>query len=198
MAVFGVIVGWVTAQTAHSGLALLWGWDAASVAYIAWTVIALFRVDAAKTAELASREDPDRVTVDVLMILASIASLAAVAVGLTRASDAEGVAKTVQVMTCVASVVLSWALVHCTFTLRYARLYYNEPKGGIDFNTDDDPSYIDFAYLAFTVGMTFQVSDTDLLSGPIRRVVLRHALLSYVFGTVIVATMVSLVAGLGK
>jgi len=197
-ATLAVVVGLALRQTAYSSLALMWAWDLASAVYIAWIGIALFRLDAAKTAELASSEDPDRLTVDVLMLLASIASLAAVAMGLTEANGAHGMEKTLQIVTCVGSVVLSWALVHCTFTLRYARLYYNEPRGGIDFHGDDDPCYVDFAYIAFTVGMTFQVSDTDIHSGVIRRAVLRHALVSYVFGTVIVATMVSLIAGLGK
>jgi len=197
-AALGVVVGFALMRTANSTLALLWGWDLASAVYIGWIGIALFRLDALKTAELASSEDPDRLTVDVLMLLASIASLAAVAMGLTQAGGSHGTEKTLQIVTCVSSVVLAWALVHCTFTLRYARLYYNEPKGGIDFHSKDDPCYFDFAYIAFTIGMTFQVSDTDIHSRPIRRAVLRHALLSYVFGTVIVATMVSLIAGLGK
>ena len=77
-------------------------------------------------------------------------------------------------------------------------LYYSGKKGGIDFHSDEDPCYLDFAYMAFTIGMTFQVSDTDIHSGAVRRAVLRHALISYIFGTVIVATMVSVVAGLGK
>lgn len=185
-------------QTGYAGMAWLWGWDLAAAIYIVWVGLSLFRLDPAKTASLASSEDPDRVTVDILMVLASIASLAAVAMGLMQAGDAHGMEKILRVVTCVGSVVLSWALVHCTFTLRYARLYYNAPKGGIDFHSDDDPSYFDFAYIAFTVGMTFQVSDTDIHNRLIRKAVLRHALLSYVFGTVIVAMMVSLVASLGK
>jgi uncharacterized membrane protein len=197
-ATLGVVASLALMQTAYSALALLWGWDLTAIVYIAWIGIALFRLDASKTGALASSEEPDRLTSDLLMLLASVASLAAVVIGLTRASDAHGVEKTLQIVTCVSSVVLSWALVHCTFTLRYAMLYYNGPKGGIDFHSDDDPCYFDFAYIAFTVGMTFQVSDTDIHSRQIRRAVLRHALLSYVFGTVIVATMVSVVAGLGK
>lgn len=185
-------------QTAYSALALLWGWDLAAAVYIGWIWLALFQLDASKTADLASSEDPDRLTIDLLMHLASLASLGAVAIGLTQAGDAHGLEKALQIVTCVVSVVLSWALVHCTFTLRYAMLYYHEPKGGIDFQSDGDPCYFDFAYMAFTIGMTFQVSDTDIHSGSIRRTVLRHALLSYLFGTVIVATMVSVVAGLGK
>jgi uncharacterized membrane protein len=92
---------------------------------------------------------------------------------------------------------LSWLLVHTVYTLRYAMLYYAGRDGGIDFNQTTSPRYSDFAYLAFTLGMTFQVSDTDLKTPAIRATALRHALLSYLFGAVIVATMINLVAGLG-
>jgi uncharacterized membrane protein len=77
----------------------------------------------------------------------------------------------------------------------YARLYHSPPTGGIDF-AGEAPGYVDFAYLALTVGMTFQISDTDRTSRPIRRVALHHALLAYLFGTVIVAITVGSVAGL--
>jgi uncharacterized membrane protein len=92
--------------------------------------------------------------------------------------------------------VLSWAVVHTVYALRYADLYYGGPPGGIEFNQQELPSYADFAYLAFTVGMTYQVSDTALRTGPIRHTALRHALLSYLFGAVIIAVAINLVANL--
>ena len=68
--------------------------------------------------------------------------------------------------------------------------------GAVDFNEKDPPAYLDFAYLAFTIGMTFQVSDTNLTTKAIRRIALRHALMSYLFGAVIVALMINVVASL--
>ena len=82
------------------------------------------------------------------------------------------------------------------YALRYARLYYAEPIGGVDFHAEDQPDYRDFAYLAVTIGMTFQVSDTDLTVKPIRRLAIQHALLSYLFGAVIVALMINIVGSL--
>jgi len=87
-------------------------------------------------------------------------------------------------------------MVHTVFTVRYGDLYYADPVGGIDFNEDDKPDYRDFAYLALTIGMTFQVSDTDLQAKPIRRSAIRHALLSYGFGAIIVAITINIVASL--
>ena len=87
-------------------------------------------------------------------------------------------------------------MVQTVFTSHYARLYYSQPAGGIDFNQGTPPRYVDFAYLAFTIGMTFQVSDTALQTSALRAVALRQALLSYLLGAVILATTINLVAGL--
>ncbi len=93
------------------------------------------------------------------------------------------------------SVLLAWAVVHTVYALRYADLYYSL-EGGIQFNEVEAPDYRDFAYLAFTIGMTYQVSDTNLQAKAIRHTALRHALLSYLFGTAIIAMTINIVAGL--
>ena len=87
---------------------------------------------------------------------------------------------------------------HTVFAFRYANVYYTEPVGGIDFKTrgHEQPDYGDFAYTAFTVGMTFQVSDTDITPHKIRHQVLRHGLLSFLFGAVILATTINVLGSL--
>jgi uncharacterized membrane protein len=95
----------------------------------------------------------------------------------------------------VVTVALSWLAVHTVFTLRYAHLYYLD-GGGISFHSDEAPDYGDFAYVAFTLGMTYQVSDSDLTSKRIRTTALRHALVSYVLGIAVIAVTINVVAGL--
>ncbi|QDZ15160.1 DUF1345 domain-containing protein [Humibacter ginsenosidimutans] len=197
MLVVGLLVGGLSALLGAEGNAPVLGWDAACVAYILWSWLSIRRLDDEATRQHATKEDPTRTSADVLLISASIASLGAIAIGLAESHSGGSLARAMSPALAVASVALSWLLVHMLFTLRYARLYYTEPVGGVDFNMDEPPHYVDFAYLAFTVGMTFQVSDTDLNSREIRAAVLRHMLLSYLFGSVIVATTVNLVAGLG-
>lgn len=87
---------------------------------------------------------------------------------------------------------------HTVFSLRYAQLFYRGSKDGtgIDFNEDDPPDYRDFAYLAMTIGMTFQVSDTDLGSKAIRRTALRHALISWLFGAVLIGLTINILASI--
>ena len=127
--------------------------------------------------------------------LASVTSLIGVGLSLVEASDKEVVARATITAIASLSVILSWATVHTVFTLRYARLYWTGERG-IDFNDDRLPTYGDFAYFAFTIGMTYQVSDTSISSRPIRRTALHHAYMSYLFGTVVVAMTINIVAGL--
>lgn len=173
--------------------AVIVGWAAACVTYLLWVWITVWRMDAATTAGHATREDPGRAISDLLVLVASLASLGAIVSLLVEARVSE---RNFLAVLAVVSVALSWGLIHTLFTLRYASLYYRGPDGGVDFNQAEPPSYGDFAYLSFTLGMTFQVSDTTLQAHSIRMAALRHALLSYVFGTLILATLINLVAGL--
>jgi len=104
------------------------------------------------------------------------------------------------VLLSVLSVTLAWAMVNSVFALKYARLYYvDEPdRQGFDFAMDADPAYSDFAYLAFTVGMAYSPSEARPDGPDTRKVVLGHALLSYLFGTGLIAVAVSLVTNLGS
>jgi uncharacterized membrane protein len=201
-AVLSVLVGGVVAVPVSLAgtiaLGLLVGWDVATIMYLSWIWPAILRRGADDTARRARITDPNRAVTDVLLLSAAVTSLVAVGFVLGRAAQSSGTAELVHVGLGLASVVLSWAMVHTVFTLRYARLYYAEPVGGVDFNEPDAPTYSDFAYLAFTIGMTFQVSDTSLRSKEIRRTALRHALLSYLFGTGILATTINLVASLSS
>ncbi len=102
----------------------------------------------------------------------------------------------------VFAVASAWALVHTTFALHYARLYYPDPEegepSGLDFPGSQKPDYFDFAYLSFMIGTAFQGSDVEVSSGPMRRVVLAHAVLSFIFNTVILALVINVVFDLLK
>jgi uncharacterized membrane protein len=171
------------------------GWDAAVVTFSFLTWAGIAPMDGKATSEHARREDPTGPTSDALLLAASVASLVAVGVVLVAASSAPSVARGMLAGLAAASVALSWLLVHTLFTLRYARLY-EVAGGGVDFNEDSPPRYLDFAYLAFTIGMTFQVSDTDIKTTTIRSTALKHALLSYLFGTIILGATINFIVGL--
>ena len=197
MALVGAGAAAVGASLGTARYTPLIGWDAAAATFSIWVWSTVVGMDAATTRAHTRREDPGRATTDVLLLVASVASLIGVGVVLGAANSAHGTSRGLLALLAITSVVLSWLLVHTTFTLRYARLYYAH-DGGVDFNQSEAPNYADFAYLAFTVGMTFQVSDTDLETHRIRVAVLRHALLSYLFGAVILATTVNFLVGLSS
>ena len=145
------------------------------------------------TKRLAEDEGRTRVT-DTVVLIAAVASLAAVVQALLRSgtSDAVGV---LAVVLGVLVVIVSWALVNTVFALKYARRYYGDPEGGIDFAETTSPDFLDFAYVAFTLGMTYQVSDTAFTTCTMRRLALGHSLLGFLFGTFIVAVTINVVAG---
>lgn len=174
---------------------LLTGWIGGAAVYLVWTWLTIWPMDAERTGAHALREDPGAKQADIVVVVAALASL--IAVGLLLMSSSAGGSKVGEAGITVLSVALAWAAVHTNFTLRYARLYYTGEDGGIDFNQDDPPQYSDFAYLAFTVGMAFQVSDTDITTKAIRATVLRQGLIAYLFGAVVIASVINLVAGLG-
>jgi uncharacterized membrane protein len=198
MVVVGVPAGIVTGLFAGWGYAPVVGWSAAAVTFCLVVWIITRRRDAAETAAMATRDDPSPTVAELLVLMANLVSLAAVAYVLVQASSAHGTKQALLAASAVVSVAASWALVHILYMLRYAVLYYSGTVGGIDFNQDELPRFLDFAYVAFTIGMTYQVSDTTLRSSQIRLTALRHALQSFIFGSLILATTVNLVAGLAR
>jgi uncharacterized membrane protein len=194
----GLIVAVVLLWFVPWGMAIVAGWDAAAVAFLisVWPII--IRADSSGAAELAQREDETRGSATVLLVGASVASLLGVGFALTLAGRHNGLLQVGLIGAAVLTVVLSWTVVNTVFTLRYADQHFGSDRAGIDFGDSEaeEPTYRDFAYVAFTIGMCYQVSDTTLRNRRIRRTVLSHALLSYVFGTAIVGGSVNLIAGL--
>jgi uncharacterized membrane protein len=195
-AILGVVVGVVSSAFTAWQAATLVGWDAGAMLLILWIWTAVAGLNAEECKTHARREDTSIRLTELIILSSGVALLAAVGLVLIEASHASGGTKAYLITLGVLSVALTWVLVHTVFTLRYARTYYAEPVGGIDFNEDDPPTYLDFGYLALTIGMTFQVSDTNLTTKNIRRIALAHALLSYIYGAVIVALVINVVSSL--
>jgi uncharacterized membrane protein len=192
----GVGAGALVSLPGSWQLGTLAGWDVAAAVYLVWTWATVWHRDPAATSRLALREDPGRAVTDALLLVASVASVLAIGLAIAAGRASGPGTRDLHAALAVASVALSWMVVQTVFTLHYARLYYSYPPGGVDFNEDASPRFSDFAYLAFTVGMTFQVSDTSLRTSALRAATLRQALLSYLLGAVILATTINLLAGL--
>jgi len=192
--VVGIVVLLATAAFAPWQIDLVAFWDGVAASFLVVVWFQIGGLDGRTTAAMAVREDETRTMTRLILVTASMVSLVGVGLVLAKATQEGGRTEFVMTVVAVVTIVLSWGVVQTAYVLRYAHLYYNPPPGGVGFD-ETDPDYLDFAYLAVTIGMTYQVSDTDIRKRTIRRAALGHALLSYVFGAVIIAAAINIVAG---
>ncbi|MFE4195985.1 DUF1345 domain-containing protein [Paenarthrobacter sp. NPDC056912] len=202
MVVAGAAAFFATGTTGNWVDAPAVSWAAAALVYVAWVWLVIARMGPEETRQHATSEDPSRKVTDLLILIANLASIAAAAAVIANSHSESTDARLYSAALALACVALSWMLVQTLFTLRYAELYYSPAAdaggdvGGINFNQERPPQYTDFAYLATSLGMTYQVSDTNLGNHRIRAEALKHSLLSYLFGTVILAVTINLIVGL--
>jgi uncharacterized membrane protein len=196
MAAAGVAVAVLTGIFSSWWHAPAAGWGAAALVYDVWVWLRITPMDAEQTRTHARQEDPRRSTRDFLILSANVAAIVAVVIVIVSGNNANGPAKAALAFLALTVVAASWLMLHTVFTLRYTELYYANPEGGIDFNQDEPPQYTDIAYMAFSLGMTYQVSDTAIRTRAIRTEALKHSILAYVFATLILAATINLVIGL--
>lgn len=193
----GTVAGILTMPALGVAGGLLAGWAVLAVTSVTWILVLIWPMDAAQTRAHATAEDPGRGVARLIALAGSVVSLGAVVVVLLETRDADRILSFVLAGIAVVAVAASWALIQADYLLRYAHAYYAEPVGGISFNQDEDPTYTDFAYFSVGLGMTYQVADTNVSRNDIRRIVIAQTLLAYLFGAVILATVINLVTSLG-
>lgn len=186
----GVAAWWLTDRWQIGLLSLV---IATAVVNVAWALLTLWPMDAADTGEHAGHADVGDEVGDLTLLLILVGSLTAIGVMLVSAGEREKETYAALALVAILSV---WAMLHTMYTARYARIYYQGEPGGIDFNDDVLPRYVDFYYFSFNLGMTYQVSDTNVTNSEIRADVLKHCLFSYIYGTVIIACTINLVINL--
>jgi uncharacterized membrane protein len=196
-AVVGVAAGFAFAPFLGLAAGLLAGWGAFAVTSVVWVVILMWPMTPEQTRAHAIGEDPGRSVARLVALIGSVASLGAVAVVLIQTQDASEAESYILAAIAVVSVGASWALIQADYMLRVAHIYYTPPEGGIDFNQEEEPSYTDFAYFSLGIGMGYQVGDSSVRTNEIRRLVIPQSMLAYLFGAVIIGTVVNLVIDLG-
>lgn len=180
-------------------------WDVYALSYCLTSWVVFFTRTCSQIRQHAREEDGSRIFVYFIILLSSLASLFAVSLLIIYPEKAETSA-ILYVPIAIISMLLSWMMVHITFTFHYAHLYYDDDEegnshkhaGGLNFPNETKPDYIDFAYFSFVIGMTFQVSDVQISARTLRRTVLFHSLLSFVLNTFVVALTINLIAGFNK
>jgi uncharacterized membrane protein len=194
--ILGLAVGFTVGPLLGVAAGILAGWATGCATSVAWMLIVVWGMDAEQSRAHATEEDPGRRIAGAVALFGSIASLFAVFVVLTQSAEDGRLQSYLNAGIAVVAVASSWALIQVDYMLRIARVYYSDPVGGIDFHQSEDPMYTDFAYVAFGLGMTYQIADTDIGTNQLRRIVLAQTLLAYLFGAVILATVINLVTSL--
>jgi uncharacterized membrane protein len=191
--ILGAVLGLVVAVLTDPLLGVLAAINGAAALFVVTGWIVLWPIDADRTRDTVQREDFRPVAMELVIVAAALAGLVGIVVLLLLSGSGSGPAAAA---IAAGGVFMVWAALHLMYATRYAHLYYGAAAGGIDFNSDDPPAYRDFLYFSYNLGMTYQVSDTSVSNAAIRAIALRHCLLYYVFGTVILATMINLVLGI--
>lgn len=180
----------------------LLGWSVGIGVYLilAWWVCTAF--DSKRTRQRAQAQDEPSAVLLLLMVLATMACVAAITLLMQQSRDLDGLARGLHVGLAVVALVSSWLFIQTVFAFHYAHLYYFEEKQkeadgpGLQFPGGLDPDYFDFLYYSHVVGMTSQVSDVQVTSREMRRLTLVHSVLSFAFNMLIVALSINVVAGL--
>jgi uncharacterized membrane protein len=193
----GLLVALVVVFLGVPELAPLIGWAVAAGVFLTWAWARAWPAGPEKTRELALQEDESRKLVDTLIIFATFLSLVAVVLALIRSQQKDPVGAACAILG-VVGVVAAWALVNTVYAFKYARMYYHDERHRFEFDQDENPSYSDFAYTAFSIGMSYSANNVTQSSTPSRRIALGHALLAYFFGTFVVAVAINLITSLAQ
>ncbi len=183
---------------------LVFSWDIFALVTLILGWISISNTEVNEIRQKAKSQDSSLTTIFTLVISASCISLLAVGYVLGSEKGNSSGSVSFPIFLAVISVVFSWMLIHTLYSLRYAHIYYGdknvtnekEIECGLEFPNENNPDYIDFAYFSFVIGMTCQVSDVQVTSKRMRRLVLLHGLLSFAFNTAILALFINIIAGL--
>ncbi|MET0294835.1 MAG: DUF1345 domain-containing protein [Phenylobacterium sp.] len=190
---------WLVSPAPTPLLRALTGWDAAAVAYIAM-LWALFLTARESDIRARAADEDEKPTVIIAIVIAALgASLAAVIFALIDGKGSPHL-KTVTALGAAATLAAGWALLHSLFVPHYAHRHFQaetrEAGRGFGFPGDPPASYLDFAYLSFSVGATYQVSDTSVGPTPLRNLITAHAAAAFIYNTALLALGISILAGL--
>jgi uncharacterized membrane protein len=181
-------------------------WDVFSLSFLILSWIVLAKRPVPEIRKMAKKDDGSAIFVFALILITSFVSMLAVLL-LVLSQNNTSSKDVLYLPVAIAGILFSWIMVHSIYTFHYAHMYYDDDDKknpgkdarGLEFPEDDPkPNYIDFAYFSFTIGCTFQVSDVEISSPKIRRVVLLHGLLSFALNTFVIALTINLIAGLSK
>jgi uncharacterized membrane protein len=193
------IMAWWLCVTPRRALRLVVAGDTFFFVYLALTAAHVWRLTPQDIRRRASYEDEGRPVV-VLLTLTSVGVSFGSLFALVRGGDPLVLGLT------ILSVLLGWLTLHTVASFHYAHLYYaraegdgrRKEAGGLDFKETKEPTVWEFFYYSFTVGMTAQTSDVDVVSTSMRKLTLFHSVVSFFFNTVLLALAVNIAASYAR
>ncbi len=178
----------------------LLAWNVAAGLYVVLAAVMMGRSSSHRMRHRAQLQDDGAIVILALVVVATVASLAAIAGELTVVKDMHGLPKIEHVALAGVTVLTSWAFIQIMFTLHYAHDYYaaacHGKPPGLQFPDDDDPDYGDFFYFAAVIGTSGQTADVSFVSKPLRRIGSLHCILSYLFNTTVLALLINIGASM--
>lgn len=182
---------------------LILTWDTGVICFLILTLAMMNRATPQKMRRDAQSQDENSLTILILFVASSCATLGAIAYILKNSKHLAQWQLTLHLGLSILTIVVSWSLVHTMFALHYAHLYYSdkttngllENAAGLDFPSEPQPDYWDFLYFSFIIGMTCQVSDVEISTRAMRRLALVHGILTFFFNTLILALSINIIAG---
>jgi uncharacterized membrane protein len=202
--IVAVITFFFTRHSVSTPAVILITWITFALTIIILDWVIVLKAHPREIRKIASLQDSSRTLIFLFVIVASVISLGAI-LFLLKSTKGQGEAVVSgHILLAMASVVVSWWLVHTLFALRYAHMYYDTDTddgktklyGGLQFPDETEPDYMDFIYFSFVIGMTFQVSDVEISARDIRRLAWMHGLISFAFNTAIVALSINIISSM--
>ncbi|WCT72447.1 DUF1345 domain-containing protein [Sphingomonas naphthae] len=177
--------------------AVMAGFDLAGIVFLL-SCIPLLDADAGAMRAAARRNDANRALLLALTGFIILTILVSIGIEL----GAKGAPDPLAIALVIATLVIAWLFSNMVYALHYAHIFYSGAEGGgdsggIDLPDTKEPDYWDFAYFAFTLGMTFQTSDISITSRSVRRVVLFHCFAAFVFNIGVLAFTINVLGGGG-
>lgn len=175
--------------------AVVFGFNIASLAFIAASLPLWLEDRPEEARRRGARDDGGRV----ILLIVSVAVLAAVVAALARMIQTREAVTMPDLLQVIATLLLAWLFVNLIYAHHYGHLYYDQIEqgdaGGLVFPATKEPVFADFCYFAFCIGMTSAVSDVNIESARMRRVTTVHALLAFVFNLGIMALVINVLSG---
>lgn len=189
-----------TALASHAVTRWLVAWNTGTGLYVLLAAIMMIRSSHHHMRHRAQLQDDGQRVILVLVVVSTIASLAAIAGQLAVVKDMHGFIKGAHIALAGATVLSSWAFIQVMFALHYAHDYYaavcHGRPAGLQFPDSDPPDYGDFFYFAAVIGTSGQTADVSFVSKPLRRIGSLHCILAYLFNTTVLALLINIGASM--